>query len=65
MKNVYDIRYEQNLIYVRSLDQDILPQRIADEIYQDTVIMIYLYYEDRFLFTGLTLTGFRKKSTYV
>ncbi len=46
MKNVYDIRYEQNLIYVRSLDQDILPQRIADEIYQDTVIMIYLYYED-------------------
>ena len=46
MKNVYDIRYEQNLIYVRSSDQDILPQRIADEIYQDTVIMFYLYYED-------------------
>lgn len=46
MKNVYDIRYEKNLIYVRSSEQDILLPDIPDEVYQDTVIMIYLYYED-------------------
>lgn len=46
MKNVYDIRYEKNLIYVRSSEQDVLLPDIPDEVYQDTVIMIYLYYQD-------------------
>lgn len=46
MKNVYDIRYEKNLIYVRSSEQGILLPDIPDEVYQDTVIMIYLYYQD-------------------
>lgn len=45
MKNVYDIRYEKNLIYVRSSDQD-ARLGIPDAIFQDTVIILYLYYQD-------------------
>lgn len=42
MKNVYDIRYENNLIYVLSS----APEALWQEIYSDTLIIVYLYYLD-------------------
>lgn len=42
MKNVYDIRYENNLIYALSS----APEALWQEIYSDTLIIVYLYYLD-------------------
>ena len=46
MKNVYDIRYEKNLIYILPSEPDSLSSFGCDERYTNTVIIVYLYYLD-------------------
>lgn len=53
MKNVYDIRYENNLIYVLSS----APEALWQEIYSDTLIIVYLYYLDTLSVYLLYLDG--------
>lgn len=50
MKNVYDIRYEKNLIYVLPSEPDILQPAVPDEMYAGTVVLLYLYYLDTLSF---------------
>lgn len=46
MKNVYDIRYEKNLIYILTEKEN--PERtpLLQEIYKRAAIIVYLYYID-------------------
>ncbi len=44
MKNVYDIRYEKNLIYIISENGYSITNQQLSEIYFETAIIIYLYY---------------------
>lgn len=46
MKNVYDIRYEKNLIYVLPRKTDIFTEDESVRIYSQTAVIIYLYYAD-------------------
>lgn len=46
MKNVFDIRYEKNLIYVLSSPKERLSKNLDGEIYAKTAIILYLYYMD-------------------
>lgn len=46
LKNVYDIRYEKNLMYVLPSNEDALLQGIPHGVYQDAAIILYLYYQD-------------------
>jgi len=46
MKNVYDIRYEKNLIYILPERMADKPRQIYSECYFRTVIIVYLYYID-------------------
>lgn len=57
MKNVYDIRYEKNLIYVLPSEPDILPPAVPDGMYAGTVILLYLYYLDTLSFYWSYLDG--------
>lgn len=47
MKNIYDIRYEKNLIYILPSEPSSLSPFVCDEMYPNTVIILYLYYLDR------------------
>lgn len=46
MKNVYDIRYEKNLIYVLPSEQSVRSQATLTQMYTCTVVIAYLYYLD-------------------
>lgn len=46
MKNVYDIRYEKNLIYVLPQKTDIFTETESVRIHAQTAVVIYLYYAD-------------------
>jgi len=46
MKNVYDIRFEQNLIYIFPEKGHSLSQKTSYTIHSETAIIIYLYYID-------------------
>ena len=43
MKNVFDIRYEKNLIYVLSSPKERLSKNFDGEIYAKTAIILYRY----------------------
>ena len=46
MKNVYDVRYEKNLIYILPSEPGCLSPSVCRERYPNTVILVYLYYLD-------------------
>lgn len=46
MKNVYDLRYENNLIYILPERAYADAKKIPLEVYSRTVIILYLYYMD-------------------
>lgn len=46
MKNVYDIRYENNLIYILPEKNSCIAKSVSSEIYEKTAVIIYLFYVD-------------------
>lgn len=46
MKNIYDVRYEKNLIYILPSEPGCLSSSVRSEVYPNTVILVYLYYLD-------------------
>ena len=46
VRNVYDIRYEDNLIYILPEQSSGIYQSASSEVYGKTVIIIYLFYMD-------------------
>lgn len=46
VKNVYDIRYENNLIYILSEKDIEIYQSVLFKVYGKTLVIIYLYYMD-------------------
>lgn len=46
MKNVYDIRYEKNLTYILSQEQEHPSENTDGGIYAKTAVILYLYYID-------------------
>lgn len=61
MENVYDIRYQKNLIYILDetgkMDSDI----VSDDTYKNTAIIVYLYYRDTLPFYYPYLEKVREK----
>ncbi len=46
MKNVYDIRYEENLTYILPQKAYSVSETISPAVYTETAVIIYLYYID-------------------
>ena len=46
VRNVYDIRYEDNLIYILPEQSSGIYQSALSEVYGKTVVIIYLFYMD-------------------